>query len=258
MTLSTQQVSELLGISRLAADVYIEVLTHQKVTRPYLQAAFRQRPAAIGRAVGELLDRAMIRRSEDERGEILQPTSLLQLEEEAERRQHIVQALQHVILPQLNPPEALAILKYEGWEGVRKVYLEILEEAIKRAEPIYAIEDSRTNAFIGEAFVANYVRRRVQHGIHAYVLCGTRGDDEAYRRDYGGPLTSVKLVPRLTVHANVNVVGSLVMTFASNPPRGTLRYDLAEADTWRSMLRLLWGPARRRPSSGRRSSRGRT
>ena len=32
-------------------------------------------------------------------------------------------------------------MMYEGYDGIRKVYLEVLEEAIQTKQPIYAIEN---------------------------------------------------------------------------------------------------------------------
>ena len=133
----------------------------------------------------------------------------------------------------------LGIVKYEGQEGIKQVYLEVLEEAIKTGEDILAFE--RNEGFdVEEEFVEKYVGSRVQNKVSAQVICPATKEDEAYKKNHENKYTKIKLIKELDLDANINVVGDLVMTFSTNPEQGTLRRDRSEANTWKTLFRFLW------------------
>jgi DNA-binding transcriptional MerR regulator len=142
--------------------------------------------------------------------------------------------------PQEKTSSILGIMKYEGWKGVREVYLEVLEEAVKTKQDIFAFETNIVNPNLGKNFLEGYIMKRLDKKIKAYVICPFDKEEESYQKEYNGKYTEIKLLHNLSLDANVNVVGDLVMTFSTNPPRGILQRNRSEANTWRHIFNSLW------------------
>jgi hypothetical protein len=135
--------------------------------------------------------------------------------------------------------EPLGIVKYEGWEGIREVYEEVLAEAIRTGEDILAFESNK-EFNLGEEFTEEYVKNRFKNKIKAFVICPTAPEDHKYKDNHENKFTKIKLIKDLKFDANVNIVGDLVMTFSPNPEQGTLRRDRSEANTWKSLFKFMW------------------
>ena len=241
MTINLQDISESLHIQPVSADIYIELLTHGELTLKMLKKMLVLTKKQINDGLEELLQKRYILMVENAKKEkVYQALSMLQLEERIEREQETVKRLKKFIIPQIQPPEKLGILKYEGFEGIRRVYIEILEEAIKTHQTIYAIENKLSNSEIGEIFLNNYFIKRIRNKVKAYVICPYNLEDKKYKEECEGEFTEVKLIKKLEVDANINIVGDLVMVFSPNPPQGTLRRNDAEAITWKSIFMKLW------------------
>lgn len=136
--------------------------------------------------------------------------------------------------------DGVGVMQYEGYEGIQRVYLEVLDEAIAREESILAFESGLDAESVGEAFMQEYSDKRIKARVEAFVLSPNEMQDQAYKTRYEGQLTHVQLVDALAVSANVNVVGSLVMTYTLNPARGTIRRDQGEAETLKCVFWKLW------------------
>lgn len=242
MSINIQEIADLLNISPLSADIYLELSTHGEMSDKQLKAILRVKKSDLQIAIEQLKKAGLIYPVNDPEGKaVYQTSSLLQLEERLERDKSTIQALKKIILPKIKEPtEKLGIIKYDGYEGIRKVYLEVLEEAIKTGEDIYAFESFSEKSDIGSLFLDNYSVRRIENKVRAYVISPTSKSDIKYRQKYEGNFTHVKLIKDFDLEANVNIVGSFVMTFSINPPQGTLRRNRAEANTWRSIFKKLW------------------
>ena len=151
----------------------------------------------------------------------------------------IMQQMKRVVFPEIQPQERLGIIKYDGWEGIRRIYLEVLEEAIQTKSDIYALENNIPNSEIGELFIEEYVNKRIENNVIAHVICPQRAEDKDYKSEYQSEHTKIKLIENLPIDANINVVGDLVMSFSTKPLHGTLRRNKAEANTWRIVLQKL-------------------
>jgi hypothetical protein len=134
----------------------------------------------------------------------------------------------------------LSVMKYEGIDGIRKAYLEVLEEAKLMGQPIWAIERGKDVDVIGSRFIDDYVSNRVKNGIKANIIISDSPIDRKFKKENEGPFTSIKLIPDFLIEANINVVGNLVMSFSLSPMQGTLKRDIAEANTMRSVFNWLW------------------
>jgi hypothetical protein len=162
------------------------------------------------------------------------------LSSNAEISDEVVALLRQELLPLVQEGNYLGLVRYEGWEGVKMAYLEVLEEAINTKQPILAIENADFTMQLGDQFVNGYVNQRLSSNVQALVLCPANDSAEYYKVGFGSDLTQVRLLKDFEVGACVNVVGDLVMTFSDNPIQGVLRRDSQEAKTYRGVFRKIW------------------
>ena len=146
--------------------------------------------------------------------------------------------------------EDVGVLRYEGYEGIQQVYLEVLDEAIATGDPILGFESGMDAESVGDAFMKQYIQQRLAANVEAFVLSPNEAPDRAYREAHEGELTHVQLVDHLAIDANINVVGNLVMTYTLTPPRGTIRRDRSEAETLKSVFWKLWKHEQRGDARG--------
>jgi predicted transcriptional regulator len=242
MKIRYQDIAELLGISELSAQIYVELMTHYLLSVAEIRKLTGLDPKKIKTELQHLIDRNLVKRMQKAHGvDVYKGISLLQMEEKLERDKIIFQNLKKIILPVLNQPQKLGILKYEGIEGVRKVYLEILEEARKNGEDILAIENGKDFEVLGEAFIHNYVQKRISSKVKAHIITPDSLEDREFKDEYEGKYTSIKLLRDFRIKANINIVSNLVMTFSLNPLQGTLRMDRDEAFTLKEIFKKMWG-----------------
>ncbi len=142
--------------------------------------------------------------------------------------------------PALERKEVISILKYEGWEGVRQVYMEVLEEAIKKGEPILAFEDNEEHDLFRKEFFDNYIQKRFASKVKAYVLGPNNASNRRYKKRAEGEFTEVTLLDNFNVETNINIVGDLLMTFSLNPIQGTIRRNYKEAKTFKTIFWKMW------------------
>ncbi|MDP2691158.1 MAG: helix-turn-helix domain-containing protein [bacterium] len=240
MALDVTDLGQTLGIQSASADLYVELLVHGELTHKKLQELMDKPQDTIQMGIDELLEKGLIFSFEGTTGEeIFHALSVLQLEERLEREKKSITALKKLI-PQFQQQEKLGIMKYEGWEGIRRVYMEILDEAIRTGQPIYALENKLSSSEIGEIFLNNYVEKRKMNKVKAFVICPFNEEDKEYKEKNQGEFTEVKLIKDFNVDANINIVGDLVMAFSVSPQQGTLRRNKAEANTWRTLFEFIW------------------
>ena len=241
MKIRYQDIAELLGISEPGAKIYVELMMHYMLSAADIRKLTGMDGKKIKAELARLIGQNLVKKMQKTRGvDVFKGISLLQLEERLERDKIIFQNLKKVILPVLNQPQKLGIIKYEGIEGVRKVYLEILEEARKNGEDIYAIESGKDFEVLGEAFIHNYVQKRISSKVRAHIITPNSLEDKAFKEDYEGKYTSIKLLPDFNIKANMNIISNLVMTFSLSPLQGTLRMDRDEAATLKEIFKKIW------------------
>jgi hypothetical protein len=241
MSINLKEIRELLNLSEAGASVYVELLTHGEISLKQLNLFTNYSLDELKKGISELYEKHLIQNVTSSEGdELYHPLSTLQIEERLAMEKEALLNLKKFIIPQFEEPQKLGIVKYEGCEGIRQVYLEILEEAIKTGEDIYAFENKISDTAIGEIFLENYIKKRLSSKVKAFVICPNTTQDQIYKENYSGKYTEVKLIKDFKLDANINIVGNLVMTFSINPHQGTLRRDLAEANTFKSIFKVLW------------------
>ncbi len=235
------EINRLLYLEKNSGEIYLEVLIHGTLSAHEISGILGLPLNEIDRGIKELLEKGLIFSTMDSHGKSLfRALSLPQLEERFERKVEVFQKLKKFVQPSSIDYGRMGLLIYEGVDGIRKVYLEVLEEAIKTGSTIYAIENNLDNPEIGDQFFEKYIERRLRNKVEANVLCPNRPEDVAYQKSVDGTYTKVKLLEDFPIMANVNIVGDLVMTFTTNPAQGTLHRDRGKAETWKAVFKKLW------------------
>lgn len=242
MNIDIKEISSLLRITEIAADIYIELLINSELSRKKLAVFTNYDLSEVDQAIEELISRGLITAIENSnQEEVFQALSIMQVEEKLERDKQVFKNLQKFVIPKIQAPDKLEILKYEGWEGIRQVYMEVLEEAIKTGEDIYAFESNLDNSELGDEFLNSYVSKRVKNKVTAHVICPTNSEDVSYKESTEGKYTKIRLINSFPMDANFNIVGELVMVFSTDAnPRGVLRRNAAEAKTLKAVFEQLW------------------
>lgn len=235
-----ENIADALGLNHKAADIYVSILAHGELTRDELHLLLDIPVSEIVISLTQLLAKGLICQTPEGGEDAFRSEDLANLPVHLRQKLPLMQELETFLPPTLRLARKLGIVKYEGLTGVRKVYLEVLEEAKKCGEPILAFERGLDAASLGTTFIRKYIQRRIDAGIQAYVLSPATSEDRAYQEQFEGKLTHVKLLPEFDIRANINVVGDLVMSFDLEPAQGTLRRDNAEAQTMKCLFRELW------------------
>ncbi len=237
---SLSTVAAALGLDLQTADIYASILAHGAITKDDLQLLLDLPAGSVIASLTHLLAKDLVYHTSVNERDEFRAADLYSLPPSLSHNSVLMRELESLLPPTLRLSQKLGIVKYEGLSGIRKVYLEVLEEAEKCGEPILAFERGLDAASLGTAFVEKYVQRRIDAGIEAYVLSPATTKDREYKKQYEGSLTHVKLLPDFDIKANINVVGDLVMSFDLDLPQGTLRRDKAEAQTVKTLFRELW------------------
>lgn len=149
MELKIEEIASALFLTKEASKVYIELLTHTQLTQEEIKKFLKFSDSQLKISLELLLQKGFICQAEKN---IFKLSSLFQIEEKIEHDKKVLYNLQRYILPKAQQKD-LSIVKYEGIEGVRKVYLEVLEEAKATGETILAYESGLDAITIGSLFV---------------------------------------------------------------------------------------------------------
>ena len=195
----------------------------------------------IQQGIEELKRKDLLIFKTDSQGhETFQAPPVFELEQKFHEPKGIFSDFKKIIEPRLHSSGELGITKYNGWEGIRYAYEEILKEAIKTQNSFFSYETNIVNQMLGEKFVKKFIEKRKKARIKAFVICPFSKEDVKYREEYCDKYTKIRLVKGINFPANINIVGHKVLTFSINPPQGTIRNDIAEADTQRSIFWDYW------------------
>ncbi len=219
-------------------DVLTELLMHGSLTASQISLFTGKDESKVQKSILSLLKAGFLLENGNGDDAIWEAKTLSEIEQKDLLNPKQVRYLRSVVM--LDEVENLRIMKYTGLKGIRKVYLEVLNEAITNGDTIYAFESNRKKSDLDATFLDKYAKKRIRNKVRASVIAPKNESDTQYKREYEGKYTEVKLVDDLSLDVNVNIVGDLVMTFSLNPPEGTLRRSKAEADTWRSIFMTIW------------------
>ncbi len=243
MAINIQEIAELLHLDEITADIYFEILTHTELSLEKITVFTGQTKQDVQKSIKILLDKGFITSIETTKKHIsFKALSLAHIEERIDRDREIFKNLKQIILPHIQNEQKLGIIKYEGWAGIRHVYIEILNEAIKTKEPILAFEKipNKDQSAIGKIFLENYLKKRIQNKIIAKVITCDDQASREYKEQNDSSLTDTLILSKIKLQGTINIVGDLVMSFSTKPPQGTLRRNKIEANDLKNIFNMLW------------------
>ena len=238
--LTPQEISSLLHVGINAANIYMLLTTNGALPIKAICELLEISNDEVNKSILELEFHNLVFETIIDDKAIYEAASIMQLEDKISRDQETINNLRGSIIPSIQSKEKINLVRYEGFEGIRKVYIEILEEAIRTKEPILAFENNEINSKIGTAFFDNYIKKRTQNKVQALVICPKGEADKAYQENFESEFTKIKLIEDFPIGSNVNITGKLVMTFSTNPSQGTLRSNQQEAKTLKAVFHKLW------------------
>ena len=236
-------VSQLLHVSKDASEIYVILLKHGVLTEKKVMKLLDLSEKAFKKAIEKLTIRNLVILRQDSKNQtILETTSIMQLEEKLDRDMESLSNLKNTIVPSIQPIEKINLVRYEGFEGIRKVYIEVLEEAIKTNEPILAFESipDKEDSPIGKIFLENYLTKRLENNIEAKIIAPATQASKEYKESNENNLTQAKLLEDFNLKNTINITGDLVMSYSINPPLGTLRRNPLEAGSLKAIFNKIW------------------
>ena len=236
-----QKIGAALGVEGTTADIYVSILAHTELSSGQISILLGIPENEIEKRIEILVKNNLIYsvKQADETS-AYQFSGLAKLAKLVDSHTDVFKYLEQLVPANLRLAQRLGIVKYEGIDGIRRVYLEVLEEARRTGQPILAFEKGADAERLGEVFLDSYVKKRIKSNIEAYVISPDALEDQEYKKEHEGPLTHVKIIPSFDIKASINVVGDLVMSFGIDPPQGTLRRDSGEAATLKALFYHLW------------------
>ena len=130
---------------------------------------------------------------------------------------------------------------YEGLEGVKRVY----EDTLLEKEPIYAFENIGFMAFEIQDFLWNdYVPRRTEMGIFAYVITPKNPDNEDFRAKDKECARETKFIAGkdFPLEIEINVYGNKTAFFSYRHDEmfGVIIESASIANSMKAIFNLCW------------------
>jgi hypothetical protein len=231
--------SEVFGIGLESSHIYLKLLMihNRGFSIDDLSLIFQQPVFQLEQHLNVLYNNELLHREDG----FLQPIPLEMVG--VRRTSYANELLKQIkyLLPSHAASKDSTSTTYTNWEGRRGVYVEILEEANKIFEPIWAIESSDCNYALGDSFfVPRYVEKRVSEEVIANVICPDTVEDRRYARNYNGRYTKVRHIKGLSVPECINVAGDLIMRFSSTEEWTVLERNAEKAKIIKKKIIKLW------------------
>ena len=234
--LTIHELAELLGTSDDAVSAYSVITVRSGVSTAELQDTLGFSEEQIEAALNELDPFGVVDTTDDHTHHVADAD----ISTLSENQQKALEYFKKFTGKTVGASPDLGIYKYHGIEGIQHVFMEVLEEAKRTGEDIYAFERNEDFEAIGQDFSRQYISQRLDAGAKAYVLTPKSDADVKYKAHNEGDLTEVKLMPDFDIASSMNIVGDVVMTFTLNPPKGTIRRDQEEAKTLKALFKKIW------------------
>ncbi len=190
------------GLNEKQAEIYIACLELGPAKIPAIaREAHMKRTTAYG-IVDELVSMGVVSESFKGKTKVYvaeDPKAIMTLVEEKKRRlQDAMPGLSELFLTHHKRPR---ITFFEGREGLRKIYDDVLECSSKQVKMIARVKQH--NEAVGDAFVKEFIKKRIARGISARVLHPKFGDLYSQERGMEDPKLKrqVRYLPPNVFHA---------------------------------------------------------
>ncbi|MDF2378605.1 MAG: hypothetical protein P1V18_00065 [Candidatus Gracilibacteria bacterium] len=238
-----EQLSNMLSICINCANITLEIIVHRELDKNYLMKSLGLEESVFENSMNELLEKDVIVSFENDQNITLYKVAhLLDIKKRISADSDTYQTLKGVIFPDLATNGKISLLKYEGWEGIRQVYLEVLSEAIQSGEEILAFEEilNKVESGIGAEFLGNYLNRRIENKVMAKVITTDTASAREYAIGRNESFTDVQIAADLSLSGTINIVGDLIMSYSMKPLQGTLLRDHSQANNLKNIFNLVW------------------
>ncbi|QQS59892.1 hypothetical protein IPN35_03420 [Candidatus Peregrinibacteria bacterium] len=247
--MTIKEVADLLHIGETSAELYIEFLTHGDLSRTELMNFVKRDETEVEMGIQELLQRDLILPGRVIAGtQIFQAMPITDLEKRVKKSFEMLENVRDIVVPKLYRPEKIGFVKYEGVEGIRNVYEEILLEAIEEKQDIFAFENipDKNTSNIGKDFLESYLKRRIEAKVLARVIIPDTPAGREYKKENkDNPFTKVSIIKDFDIQGTINITGDLVMSYALSPPQGILRRNTIEANDFKQIFSFCWNKINR-------------
>ena len=233
-----KELAEIIGISETALEVYLFVLQHGELPEEKIQVLANMSSQEVQDAIKELSDHQLI--SQKNNPQMFFAKTILQMQAGIEKQQQLVEDIKNFVWPSLQNQDNKRFFQFSGWDAIKQVYMELLQEARKTQLHFIAFENNLVNSKLGKDFVDKYVDLRTKYEITAHVICPKNLEDESYKKNYKNKYTKIKLIKNLDIDENVVIVGNSIMSFSPNTLDGNFHRNSSKANTWRSIFWHLW------------------
>jgi hypothetical protein len=230
------KIAKSFGLDELALNLYVYLFVHGSMKIDSLVLLSGEKESFLSEVLNEMIVKGFVFKIDD----YFFAVPLNRLVNSTGFDAICVKNFQDFMLAMTEDADEIGLIKYEGWDGVKRAYIEVLEEAIQSGLPILAFENGDFTSQLGNDFIKDYVHKRLEYRVRAMVICPNNKSSDRYRSDFSSDLTQVKLLDDFEAYSCFNIVSDVVMTFSDNPIRGTLWRNRSDAKTMASVFHQLW------------------
>ncbi len=238
------------GLHEKQARVYLACLEGGAAKVPEIaKRAQIKRTTAYG-VIDELLAMGLISTSYKGKTKLYRaedPEKIIELLKERERRMaQVLPQLTDVFLTRNTRPN---IQFFEGREGVKKIYADILECTSKQVKQIVRSQDH--NAVVGDAFVKEYMQQKVARRITSYNLHPKVGNLYSTDRGRENPtfMRHVRYLPPSVFHAAMIMIydHKVAMVSTKEENFGFIIESKEFSNTLNAFFDFMWGLGSKEP-----------
>ncbi len=239
-----------LGLSAEEAEIYQSLLNHGPQTATGLGKTTKVKRTYVYRIVRGLISKGFVSQSKKAHTTVFSPNSPdLLLDLSQTRKQNLEQTQQTLenILPALKQKYRLVETKpvityYEGVEGIKKVYLDTINEG---KEILALVETSEVTQEIYDWVTTTYAKMRIKNNIGVKAIVASGSKTQTYVRLNKKELRETKVIPnnKYPIEEEINIYGdklAIISHRKKTKPLGIIIDNAEIARTFRSWFHLTW------------------
>lgn len=238
------------GLSPKQATVYEACLSSGAATIPELAREAELKRTTVYGIVDELVSLGLLRanyKGKRKRFEAQDPARIGEiLDERKKRLDGVLPELSDLFISRTSRPK---ITYFEGRDALRKVYDDVLECTSKQVKMIARVRQH--NEAVGDAFVKEFIRKRIERGIVAQVLHPKAGD--MYTSERGTESAKLKrhvrYLPPNVFHAAMIMIYDRKVAMVSTKEEnfGFIVESKEFSNTLSAYFDFMWGLGSREP-----------
>lgn len=243
------EILECIGLTKEQVDIYLSLITHGAQSAGQLAKSTKVQRTYIYKICQELIKKGLITQSKKDRGTTFNPNSpdhLLAIAEEHKSKANQAQTALEGILSELKEKysaieEKPVITHYEGIEGLKKVYSDI----IKTKKDILLFRSLYDDKYPEiDNLVSNHITKQIEAGIHTRTITPLEKDTkDIYLNSDHQRLVSRHIVRNslFTLPAQIIVYGNKVAIISLRSKIISTLIDNKDiCDTFRQLFELQW------------------